>query len=131
MSFTPQELKSIMGSGLLSFPVTDFDAQGNFDRAGYVKRLVPLVVPQSGPPAVAGMPIDLELATGSAALRGMAIGTRPALTAFFAAQDVAHCYEIRLQGDPFLLEIGHLLHGVVPPNPTIDRPHRPMQPFLQ
>lgn len=39
MSFTPQELKSIMGSGLLSFPVTDFDAQGNFDRAGYVKRL--------------------------------------------------------------------------------------------
>ncbi len=23
MSFTPQELKSIMGSGLLSFPVTD------------------------------------------------------------------------------------------------------------
>lgn len=67
--------------------------------AGYVKRLVPLVVPQSGPPAVAGMPIDLELATGSAALRGMAIGTRPALTAFFAAQDVAHCYEIRLQGE--------------------------------
>ncbi len=39
MSFTPQELKSIMGSGLLSFPVTDFDAQGNFNRAGYVKRL--------------------------------------------------------------------------------------------
>lgn len=39
MSFTPQELKSIMGSGLLSFPVTDFDAQGNFHRAGYVKRL--------------------------------------------------------------------------------------------
>ncbi|HZF86205.1 MAG TPA: 5-dehydro-4-deoxyglucarate dehydratase [Burkholderiaceae bacterium] len=39
MSFTPQELKSIMGSGLLSFPVTDFDAQGNFDRAGYVRRL--------------------------------------------------------------------------------------------
>ena len=39
MSFTPQELKSIMGSGLLSFPVTDFDANGDFDRAGYVKRL--------------------------------------------------------------------------------------------
>lgn len=39
MSFTPQELKTIMGSGLLSFPVTDFDAQGNFHRAGYVKRL--------------------------------------------------------------------------------------------
>ena len=39
MSFTPQELKTIMGSGLLSFPVTDFDAQGNFHRTGYVKRL--------------------------------------------------------------------------------------------
>ena len=39
MSFTPQELKTIMGSGLLSFPVTDFDAQGNFHRAGYVRRL--------------------------------------------------------------------------------------------
>jgi len=35
----PQELKSIMGSGLLSFPLTDFDAEGNFDRAGYVRRL--------------------------------------------------------------------------------------------
>lgn len=39
MSFTPQELKSIMSSGLLSFPITDFDAQGNFNRAGYVSRL--------------------------------------------------------------------------------------------
>ncbi len=35
----PQELKSIMGSGLLSFPLTDFDAQGDFNPAGYVKRL--------------------------------------------------------------------------------------------
>jgi 5-dehydro-4-deoxyglucarate dehydratase len=26
----PQELKSIMGSGLLSFPITDFDEQGEF-----------------------------------------------------------------------------------------------------
>ncbi len=39
MSFNPQELKSIMGSGLLSFPVTDFDAQGDFDANGYAKRL--------------------------------------------------------------------------------------------
>ncbi|RYF79026.1 MAG: 5-dehydro-4-deoxyglucarate dehydratase [Comamonadaceae bacterium] len=39
MSFTPQELKNIMGSGLLSFPITDFDANGDFDRAGYIKRL--------------------------------------------------------------------------------------------
>ena len=35
----PQELKAILSSGLLSFPVTDFDAQGDFNRAGYVKRL--------------------------------------------------------------------------------------------
>ena len=39
MSFAPQELQSIMGSGLLSFPVTDFDAAGNFHREGYAKRL--------------------------------------------------------------------------------------------
>lgn len=35
----PQELKSILSSGLLSFPVTDFDAAGNFNPAGYVRRL--------------------------------------------------------------------------------------------
>jgi 5-dehydro-4-deoxyglucarate dehydratase len=35
----PQELKAILSSGLLSFPVTDFDQQGDFNRAGYVKRL--------------------------------------------------------------------------------------------
>ncbi|EJE50455.1 dihydrodipicolinate synthase/N-acetylneuraminate lyase, partial [Acidovorax sp. CF316] len=35
----PQDLKSIMGSGLLSFPVTDFDAQGNFNPKGYAARL--------------------------------------------------------------------------------------------
>ena len=33
----PQELKSIMGSGLLSFPLTDFDAEGNFDTQGYMR----------------------------------------------------------------------------------------------
>jgi 5-dehydro-4-deoxyglucarate dehydratase len=36
---TPQELKSILSHGLLSFPVTDFDAQGDFNPAGYIKRL--------------------------------------------------------------------------------------------
>jgi 5-dehydro-4-deoxyglucarate dehydratase len=35
----PQELKAILSSGLLSFPVTDFDQQGDFNRAGYIKRL--------------------------------------------------------------------------------------------
>ncbi len=35
----PQELKTIMGSGLLSFPLTDFDSNGDFNPAGYAKRL--------------------------------------------------------------------------------------------
>jgi 5-dehydro-4-deoxyglucarate dehydratase len=35
----PQELKAIMGSGLLSFPLTDFNADGDFDKSGYQKRL--------------------------------------------------------------------------------------------
>ena len=36
---TPQELKSIMSHGLLSFPLTDFDAQGDFNPKGYAQRL--------------------------------------------------------------------------------------------
>ena len=36
---TPQELKTIMGSGLLSFPITDFDEQGNFRPKSYIERL--------------------------------------------------------------------------------------------
>ncbi len=36
---TPQELKQIVSEGLLSFPVTDFDAQGNFRPDIYVERL--------------------------------------------------------------------------------------------
>lgn len=35
----PQELKAVMGSGLLSFPLTDFDANGDFHEAGYRQRL--------------------------------------------------------------------------------------------
>ncbi len=35
----PQELKTIMGSGLLSFPLTDFDSNGDFNRRGYIERL--------------------------------------------------------------------------------------------
>lgn len=37
--FTPQDVKQILSSGLLSFPITDFDAQGDFEPAGYVRRL--------------------------------------------------------------------------------------------
>jgi 5-dehydro-4-deoxyglucarate dehydratase len=35
----PQDLKSTIGSGLLSFPLTDFDAEGNFNERGYRARL--------------------------------------------------------------------------------------------
>ncbi|WGF90685.1 5-dehydro-4-deoxyglucarate dehydratase [Marinivivus vitaminiproducens] len=35
----PTTLKRTIGSGLLSFPLTDFDADGEFDRASYVRRL--------------------------------------------------------------------------------------------
>jgi len=36
---TPQELKSVLQAGLLSFPLTDFDASLRFDPAGYAARL--------------------------------------------------------------------------------------------
>ncbi|ACC75559.1 5-dehydro-4-deoxyglucarate dehydratase [Paraburkholderia phymatum] len=36
---TPQELKSIVSEGLLSFPVTDFDNNGNFRADTYAARL--------------------------------------------------------------------------------------------
>ena len=35
----PQELKSVLSSGLLSFPVTDFDAAGDFRADTYARRL--------------------------------------------------------------------------------------------
>ena len=35
----PQDLKAILASGLLSFPVTDFAANGDFHAASYAKRL--------------------------------------------------------------------------------------------
>ena len=36
---TPQDLKTIIGSGLLSFPITDFDEQGDFRPGSYIERL--------------------------------------------------------------------------------------------
>jgi len=35
----PSELKTLISSGLLSFPVTDFDAAGDFHAVGYAARL--------------------------------------------------------------------------------------------
>ena len=37
--FTPHDLKHILSSGLLSFPITDFDAQGDFVPGTYADRL--------------------------------------------------------------------------------------------
>ena len=39
MQYTPQDLKQVMSQGLLSFPLTDFDAQGDFNPKGYAERL--------------------------------------------------------------------------------------------
>ena len=36
---SPQDLKATTSHGLLSFPITDFDAQGEFNPAGYAARL--------------------------------------------------------------------------------------------
>jgi 5-dehydro-4-deoxyglucarate dehydratase len=36
---TPQDLKGIISSGLMSFPITDFDVEGNFDPRSYAARL--------------------------------------------------------------------------------------------
>ncbi len=38
-ALSPQELKAVIPSGLLSFPVTDFDARDAFDERGYRARL--------------------------------------------------------------------------------------------
>src|SRR3546814_18918489 len=35
----PKELKSVLSTGLRSVPITDFDAEGEFDPAGYSRRL--------------------------------------------------------------------------------------------
>src|ERR1700674_584442 len=46
---TPQELKQIVSDGLLSFPVTDFDEQGDFRAGTYAARLEWLA-PYGAPP---------------------------------------------------------------------------------
>src|SRR5687768_9863690 len=37
--YSPQDLKQTLSSGLLSFPLTDFDANGDFNEKGYRARL--------------------------------------------------------------------------------------------
>ena len=38
-NMNPQDLKTTISSGLLSFPLTDFDSQGDFNPRGYAARL--------------------------------------------------------------------------------------------
>jgi len=38
-AIVPTELASILSAGLLSFPITDFDARGDFHAEGYARRL--------------------------------------------------------------------------------------------
>ena len=38
-AFSPVELREVLSSGLMSFPLTDFDQAGDFDEAGYRNRL--------------------------------------------------------------------------------------------
>jgi 5-dehydro-4-deoxyglucarate dehydratase len=38
-ALAPEDLKAVLSSGLMSFPLTDFDAEGEFDEAGYRARL--------------------------------------------------------------------------------------------
>ena len=54
----PQELKTIMSSGLLSFPVTDFDAQGDFNAKGYEARLAELEAERAAAARAAPAPDD-------------------------------------------------------------------------
>lgn len=39
MQTSPQELKAIVSEGLLSFPITDFDSNGDFRESTYIERL--------------------------------------------------------------------------------------------
>ena len=38
-AFSPEELRDLLSSGLMSFPLTDFDDAGDFHEAGYRDRL--------------------------------------------------------------------------------------------
>ncbi|WP_176243737.1 dihydrodipicolinate synthase family protein, partial [Halomonas sp. CSM-2] len=39
MKFSKQDVIQAIGDGLLSFPITDFDDNGQFDEASYRERL--------------------------------------------------------------------------------------------
>jgi hypothetical protein len=74
--------------------------------AGYVKRVVPMLLRDGKAPVASGMPIDLELATGSAELRGITVSSTATPSVFVAAEDVGCLYEVRLLGEGPLFSRG-------------------------
>ena len=81
------------------------DAQFPAIGSGYVRRLVPLVM-HSGGLRVAGIPVDMEQATESAMLRGLAVNLSGTPSVFVAAEDVGRVYEIRMYGEGPLFSRG-------------------------
>ena len=116
--FTPNDLKQILSSGLLSFPITDFDAQGEFKPDTYAQRLEWLAPYGATALFAAGgtgeyfslhgeeysqivkTAVDTCAGTGVAILAGCGGPTRTA---------IAHAQEAERQGAQGLLLLPHYL----------------------
>lgn len=114
----PLELQKVLSHGLLSFPVTDFDAQGDFNPAGYRSRLEWLAPYGATALFAAGgtgeyfslhgeeysqivkTAVDTCAGTGVAILAGCGGPTRTA---------IAHAQEAERQGAQGLLLLPHYL----------------------
>lgn len=114
----PLELQKVLSHGLLSFPITDFDAQGDFNQAGYRSRLEWLAPYGATALFAAGgtgeyfslhgeeysqivkTAVDTCAGTGVAILAGCGGPTRTA---------IAHAQEAERQGAQGLLLLPHYL----------------------
>ena len=114
----PLELQKVLSHGLLSFPITDFDANGDFNAAGYAKRLEWLAPYGATALFAAGgtgeyfslageeysqivkTAVDTCAGTGVAILAGVGGPTRMA---------IAHAQEAERQGAQGLLLLPHYL----------------------
>lgn len=114
----PLELQKVLSHGLLSFPITDFDANGDFNAAGYTKRLEWLAPYGATALFAAGgtgeyfslageeysqivkTAVDTCAGTGVAILAGVGGPTRMA---------IAHAQEAERQGAQGLLLLPHYL----------------------
>jgi 5-dehydro-4-deoxyglucarate dehydratase len=114
----PLELQKVLSHGLLSFPITDFDAQGDFNQAGYQSRLEWLAPYGATALFAAGgtgeyfslhgeeysqivkTAVDTCAGTGVAILAGCGGPTRTA---------IAHAQEAERQGAQGLLLLPHYL----------------------